>query len=198
MNEYCEENLDSKKIVVEDIPRNDFKLIHENTVIFTVDAAVYYNQGIVLLRRSNEPAKGTFWTPGGRVKKGVPIVESVREKVAVECGLGLSGLLLKIGEGRMFFKNDPFGHGKGTDTYGLIYLGIGKGRISLDGAHDDYKAVGPTEYSENFRRELHPFIRDHLDIVMEFIESANRSNIPFERYFNELLIPQSREQDILK
>jgi colanic acid biosynthesis protein WcaH len=53
-----------------------------------VDIAVQDSRGRVLLvRRRNEPARGLWWFPGGRVHHGEQRCQAARRKLQEECGL---------------------------------------------------------------------------------------------------------------
>ena len=42
---------------------------------------------ILMLKRKNEPAKGQWWLPGGRVYIGETRIEAAKRKLVEECGL---------------------------------------------------------------------------------------------------------------
>jgi colanic acid biosynthesis protein WcaH len=53
-----------------------------------VDLIVQKPEGhILMLKRSNEPAKGQWWFPGGRVHFGELRLEAATRKLQEECGL---------------------------------------------------------------------------------------------------------------
>ncbi|MBI2043883.1 NUDIX hydrolase, partial [Candidatus Pacearchaeota archaeon] len=58
----------------------------------THDIFIHYKNGILLMVRVNEPAKGMLWCPGGSVEKFVSIQESLRRKVKEECGLDIKNI----------------------------------------------------------------------------------------------------------
>jgi len=51
-----------------------------------IDMLVYDGVRILLVKRVNEPAKGLWWSPGGRVLKGETLVEAVHRKAIQELG----------------------------------------------------------------------------------------------------------------
>jgi ADP-ribose pyrophosphatase YjhB (NUDIX family) len=56
--------------------------------IVCVDLMVIDTEGrLLLLRRRDEPVKGHWWFPGGRVHLGEARVESALRKLNEECGL---------------------------------------------------------------------------------------------------------------
>ena len=57
------------------------------TSLVSVDLLIFDGEGRVLVgRRTNEPARGMWFTPGGRVKKFEPIGDAVRRISAWEVG----------------------------------------------------------------------------------------------------------------
>ncbi|MEM4522908.1 MAG: NUDIX domain-containing protein [Nitrososphaeria archaeon] len=49
--------------------------------------AIVRNDTILFLKRKNEPAKGQWWLPGGRIRKGESIEEALFRKIKEETGL---------------------------------------------------------------------------------------------------------------
>ena len=74
-----------------------------------------------------------------------------------------------VGVCRTFFKTDPFGHGNGTDTFNVMYFGRGKGKLKLNDLHEKPIIVKPSDYTEAFRKSLHPYIRDFIDMAMQLL-----------------------------
>jgi len=71
------------------IPKGDYEKILEVLPILCVDCVISHNGKCLLLRRINEPAKGQYWFPGGRVNKNEKIKDAslrkAREEVSLEC-----------------------------------------------------------------------------------------------------------------
>jgi ADP-ribose pyrophosphatase YjhB (NUDIX family) len=61
--------------------------IIENLPILCVDGLIIKDDKILLLKRINEPAKGEWWFPGGRVFKNEKINQSIIRKVKEETNL---------------------------------------------------------------------------------------------------------------
>lgn len=49
------------------IPENDYKKILSTMPILCVDLIIFFDGKCLLLKKKNEPAKGQYWFPGGRV-----------------------------------------------------------------------------------------------------------------------------------
>ncbi len=67
--------------VVEWLEPELYKEIKAVMPILCVDLIVHRGQEFLLLLRNNEPAKGLWWTPGGRLLKVETVLEGVRRKV---------------------------------------------------------------------------------------------------------------------
>lgn len=70
------------------IPENIYSQITRLMPIPCVDLFIEDERGkILLIKRSNEPAKGHWWFPGGRVHFKEPREQAARRKLKEECGL---------------------------------------------------------------------------------------------------------------
>jgi colanic acid biosynthesis protein WcaH len=75
---------------VDYIPDGLFGEIVKRLPIASVDAVVVVDGALLLLKRSNSPAKGEWWLPGGRIHKGESLEETLRREVKEETGLEVS------------------------------------------------------------------------------------------------------------
>ena len=69
------------------IPADDWRTIVANVPIVSVDLVIRHDGGVVLGQRTNEPAKGYWFIPGGRVLKGETRREAVCRVAADELGI---------------------------------------------------------------------------------------------------------------
>jgi len=72
---------------IEWIPDKYWKMGFEYFVRLTVDAAVLDKNKICLVKRKEEPFKGSWHLPGGFVRKGENLIEAVKRKAKEEIGL---------------------------------------------------------------------------------------------------------------
>ncbi len=166
--EYAYENgepVDVTKLRAGFMEQKDYQEAHKNLPILCHDIMINYRGGILLVVRDAVPAKDILWCLGGRVLRGMPLEESLRQRVRGGCGLELKDLEM-LGIIRHYWTTDPFGHGRGSDTPSILFYGLSEGEIALDKFHKEPKIITPSEYTESFRNSLHPFIRDALDEVM--------------------------------
>ncbi len=171
MKEYAVEEgkkVNLKKLAVPPLSRAVYTQAHQSLPIACHDVFIEYRRGILLIVRDNLPAKNILWMIGGRIQRGMSILESLKQKVKEECGLEINNIV-ELGTARTLFQTDPFGHGKGTDTVNWVYFARGRGNIKLDTLHKKPMIVKPADYTPQFRKSLHPYVKDFMDKGMEMV-----------------------------
>lgn len=169
MREYNVEDseVDIKQLEAGLMDKSSYRSAHQGLVIVCHDVFIEFQGGILLVKRLNLPAKDMLWPLGGRVTRGVLIEDSLRKKIRDESNLDLEDLK-ELGHARTFFKTDPFGHGKGTDTINLVFFARGKGSLNLDKLHEKPTIILPGKY-QSIRNSLHPFVRDFMDLAIPLV-----------------------------
>jgi colanic acid biosynthesis protein WcaH len=85
---------------------------------------------LLFLKRKNEPAKGEWWFPGGRIKKGESLEQALYREIKEETGLQISEHKLINVYSRIF----PERH-----DITIVYLCKCKeGEIALNNEHSEY------------------------------------------------------------
>lgn len=153
--------VDLKKLEVGMVPREDYIKAHQNTVILCADVMIWYDNGFLMVKRDNVPAKNELFCIGGRLQRGIPSEQGMKKKVKAECNLELNNVKL-ISSSRQFWDTDPFGHGKGTDTLSLMYYAEGVGNIKLDELHSKPIIVDKKKFNE-VKSTLHPYMVDFME-----------------------------------
>jgi len=69
------------------IPQTEYEEIITKVPIVCVDVAIFHNGEVLLIKRANEPAKGEWWLPGGRLYKGETLKDCALRKAKEETGL---------------------------------------------------------------------------------------------------------------
>lgn len=69
------------------IPPDEWATIVSNVPIPSVDLLVRYDDGIIFGHRTNAPAKGYWFVPGGRIHKGETRQDAVHRVAATELGV---------------------------------------------------------------------------------------------------------------
>lgn len=131
----------------------------------SVDLVIDCTDGVLLARRQNEPAKGEWFVPGGRIQKGEPIREAVhriaREElnidVTIKSQLGVYDHLYDISD------VDDSG-GKHYIAHGYHVVPDSEA-IKLDNQHDDSAVFQPDQLPD-----LHPYVKSYL-IDADIIEA---------------------------
>ncbi|MFA9517442.1 GDP-mannose mannosyl hydrolase, partial [Halopenitus sp. H-Gu1] len=139
------------------IPKEEWETIVRNVPIVSVDLVVKRSDGIVLGKRTNEPAKGEWFVPGGRVQKSEARIEAVHRIAKEELGISV-----KVSESLGAFE-----HRYETSDIERVetkhYLANGyivevdSGRIQPDDQH------GEIQVFESAPDSLHPYIRAYAD-----------------------------------
>jgi ADP-ribose pyrophosphatase YjhB (NUDIX family) len=75
------------------IPDEIYQTVRQSMPIACVDLIVFNPaHDILLVRRTNEPACGQWWLPGGRIHFGETREAAVQRQLRTECGLDVSSL----------------------------------------------------------------------------------------------------------
>jgi colanic acid biosynthesis protein WcaH len=70
-----------------EISTDDYRVIVDNVPIVSVDLFVCHQGGLLLGKRTNEPAAGEWFIPGGTVLKGESLIEAVHRVSNEELGV---------------------------------------------------------------------------------------------------------------
>jgi len=129
------------------IPRDDFAHVVRSTPLVSIDLVLRDPSGAVLVGlRTNEPAKGQWFVPGGRIAKNERLDEAFSRILFGETGLSLprkAALLLGVYE--HFYETNRFEE----PGYGTHYVVLGyaleleaRPDIKLDDQHSAIKWMG--------------------------------------------------------
>ena len=112
------------------IPSQLYDQIAKLLPIATVEALIVINDALLFLKRNNNPAKGQWWFPGGRIRKGESLHEALHREVKEETGLEISSFKL-IG---VYSRTFPERH-----DITIAYLCKCKeGKVKLNSEHSEY------------------------------------------------------------
>lgn len=100
------------------IPDEEWETIVENVPIASVDLIVECPDGIVLGKRTNEPAKGEWFVPGGRVRTGERLEEAVHRVANEELDIEVE-VLESLGAFEHFYETSEIGCEKHYVTHGF-------------------------------------------------------------------------------
>ena len=111
------------------IPAEFYRAFVAYMPIVCVDIVIRERGGsrILLVQRGNEPLKGHWWPPGGRILKGETAVDAARRKLISEVGLDLEPKFLGVYEGRF----ETSAHSVPTHTVSLVYEAFAETNVEV-------------------------------------------------------------------
>ena len=122
------------------IPEAMYRTILDTMPILCVDCVIVNERGqYLLVKRQNEPLKGEWWVPGGRVYKGEKLGCAIRRKVKEELGIKLNNVV-PLGYYEDEFEKNPFNIEGGLHTLGIVFQAEPKSLdIKLDRQSGEWK-----------------------------------------------------------
>ncbi len=146
------------KIVNSPIPHDLYRKIHKLLPLGCVDAVAVSpsKKQFILVKRKNEPQKGAWWFPGGRIFKNEKLADAVLRKVKQELGLPAK-VKKELGTYEFFSKTGYF---KGTNTHMiavvfLVEIAVDK-KIILDWQSSD------SRWFTKINRNWNPYLKKYL------------------------------------
>lgn len=139
------------------VPAETWETVRRALPIACVDLLVRDDAGRVLLvKRRNDPARGEWWFPGGRVLHGELRPAAAARKLREECRLELRELL-EQGTHDLLLELDDGAVSHGVTT---VYVARPLGdQVQLDDQSAAYAWQTPAEWLAG---ALHPFVRGVL------------------------------------
>jgi colanic acid biosynthesis protein WcaH len=128
-------------MIYELIPTEEYKIMLEKLAIPCVDVVVENSEGeILMIKRSNEPAKDQWWLPGGRIFKKERIKDAAIRKIREEVGLELNNIVI-VGAYETIFDEGPFEIKSGTHSINILVKGNVKSfdNMKTNGDHSGAK-----------------------------------------------------------
>ncbi len=111
---------------------------------------------VLLLQRTNQPAIGQWWFPGGRVHIGETRLQTAHRKLREECGL-LAGELTELGSFDLFFEIDQITY---HDVTILFRMSVAPGtEIDTDAEASAYGWFTPVQCQG---LDLHRYVIDNI------------------------------------
>jgi len=135
------------------IPDSLYHQIITQMPIPCVDVAITHNHCVLLVKRLDEPAKGQWWLPGGRVYKSEMMVQTAKRKALEEVGLDCEvGPLIHTAE--TVFEDGPNGIPVHSINSCFLLRPLNASKIKLDSHHSAHSwfDVG------NLKNKLHPYV----------------------------------------
>jgi colanic acid biosynthesis protein WcaH len=140
------------------IPDDDWRSIVAHVPVVSVDLLVRYDSGVLLGKRTNEPAKGEWFVPGGTVLKGERLAEAVDRVADEELGIDVE-IESRLGTYEHFYDAaDVEGvDGKHYVATAFVVRPVGAERETpRDDQHSDLQTL------EGDEAGLHPYVSRYL------------------------------------
>ncbi|WP_347331343.1 GDP-mannose mannosyl hydrolase [Marinimicrobium locisalis] len=142
----------------------DFKNVIKHSPMFSIDLVIINNGKVLLGRRLNRPAKGYWFVPGGRVRKGEPLNEAAERISLSELGISLdysNGRSLGVFE--HFYKDSVYGEAISTHyiAHGVQFKETVDLRLLPKDQHDSYGwwAISEALASDEVHRYTKSYLR---------------------------------------
>ena len=151
--------LDASKAETGKISSSLYELIIDVLPIASVEAIISKDNSLLFLRRKNSPAKGQWWFPGGRIRKGETLEEALYREVKEETGLEVIKSKLVNVYSRIF---------DGRHDITIAYLCNCKGdKIVLNNEHSEYK------YFKSLPKSIHPYL---IQVIQDLRKKGNKGS----------------------
>jgi len=139
------------------IPESDFATCLSHFPQPCVDLVVEHDGGVLLARRTNEPAVGRWFWPGGRLRKGEGLAAASRRVAREELGLAVA-VREQLGASEHHWETSAVDGVDRRHTVPVVYRvtptdGLD---VDLDDQHDDWRLLCEPEPG------LHEYVRAYL------------------------------------
>jgi len=138
------------------VPAEDWETVVRSVPIVSVDLVVRRDGGVLLGRRRNEPAKGEWFVPGGRVHRRERLAEAVQRVAREELGTGV-GVERRLGVYEHIYDEAELEGVDGKHYVPVGFLVTPDGPVSPDDQHEELRLFEPP-----FERAFHPYVRAYL------------------------------------
>lgn len=116
-----------------------YQKIIDCSVNLCVDIFLENDGKYLLIKRTQEPVKGTFWPIGGRIHKGETAEQAARRKIKEEIGINYSNDLYPIGYYEDQYSANSFQSNTHYHTLSIVFNGkINDLDIKLDATSSDW------------------------------------------------------------
>jgi colanic acid biosynthesis protein WcaH len=139
------------------VPQPAWESIVEHSPILSVDLVVRHGGGVVLGKRTNEPAEGEWFVPGGSVRKHERLDEAVHRIADAELGVEVT-VERRLGVYEHFYDVADVAGADGKHYVPVAYeVTTDSETFEGDDQHADVGVFAPP-----FPFELHPYVRAYL------------------------------------
>lgn len=150
------------------LEKETFKTIVKNTPLVSIDLCIVCDRQILLGKRKNNPLKGVFFTPGGRILKNEAHIDCLKRVARSELGLIVDNLKQAelMGVWDHFYENSVFGEEVSTHHVNLphcIYYDE-RPEILLDDQHDTFEWFDLSKVAKG--NDFHKYMQSYASWII--------------------------------
>lgn len=141
------------------IPEDEFAVCQRHLPEACVEVFLEHDGGVLLARRTNEPAKGEWFTPGSRLYKGEELTAAAHRIAGEELGIDIE-LRAQLGVYSHFWDTSSVRGVDSRHTVNVVFRAVPATStfdVELDDQHDAYKFVSDSA------ADVHPYMRRYLE-----------------------------------
>ena len=152
-----------------------FKTVVENAPLASIDLCLVCDDQLLLGKRNNDPLKGEWFTPGGRIHKNETWQDALLRIAEVE--LGLSDIAVEdfalMGMWDHFYRNSARDQNTSTHYVNLPHYAEFKSKpqIALDDQHDEFKWFDLSVVSKD--EKFHLYIRNYASWLLNNMDNRH-------------------------
>ena len=151
-----------------------FKTAIENLPLVSIDLCLVSDGELFLGKRTNEPIKGEWFTPWGRIQKNETWQDALLRIAEIE--LGLSSVTVEdftlMGMWDHSYSNSALDQNTSTHYVNLPHYAEFKSRpqITLDGQHGEFKWFDLSGVSSD--EKFHLYMRNYADWLLKKLDNS--------------------------
>jgi colanic acid biosynthesis protein WcaH len=152
-----------------------FKTVVENTPLVSIDLCLVWDGQVLLGKRTNEPLKDEWFTPGGRIHKNETWQGALLRIAEVELGLGGIAAedfaLMDVWD--HFYNNIALDQNTTTHYVNLPHYAVFKSKpqITLDDQHGEFEWFDLSEVSKD--EKFHLYIRNYASWLLNNMDNRH-------------------------
>ena len=152
-----------------------FKSVIENTPLVSIDLCLICNGQILLGKRRNEPLKGTWFAPGGRIYKNETWQDALLRIVKAElglCDIAVENFSL-MGIWDHFYSNSALDQSISTHYVNLPHYAEFQSRpeITLDDQHGELGWFDLSVVADD--KKFHPYMRNYANWLLNYMKNTH-------------------------
>jgi colanic acid biosynthesis protein WcaH len=152
-----------------------FKSVIKNAPLVSIDLCLVCDDQLLLGKRNNDPLKGEWFTPGGRIHKNESWQDALLRIAEVE--LGLSGIAVEdftlMGMWDHFYNNSAFDENTSTHYVNLPHYAEFKSKpqIALDDQHGEFKWFDLAVVTND--KKFNPYMRNYAGWLLNNMKNTD-------------------------